>query len=317
MKPQIIWMISFFLMILAPGPRAAEIHIIDAHSQFDQNIQPVEIIQLMDQAGVSRTILTARSRVEPEQVVAFASRYPDRITPAVKTKGEMDRPKEKFRKSFQKQMGMPQFGAMGEVLLWHEEKTTATITRRDGTRGSPPKVVFSPDHPRVKGVIEATIKRKWPFIAHIEFANIHDARERREFMSKFEDMLRRYPHHPFLLNNLGYLNAKQARRLIEARPNIHFIPSWSNPIVAKGKHKQPFVNMFKGEFLAPQWKDLMVEYPDRFVFGLDIIMAHQWRKIYVRQVVLWRKALAELPPEVAHAVAHRNAERLWKLPPAK
>ena len=36
----------------------------------------------------------------------------------------------------------------------------------------------------------------------------------------------------------------------------------------------------------------------------------------MQQVDLWRKALGKLPDEVAHAVAHGNAERLWKLAPA-
>jgi len=34
-------------------------------------------------------------------------------------------------------------------------------------------------------------------------------------------------------------------------------------------------------------------------------------------VKLWRKVLATLPHKTAHNVSHRNAERLWRLPPAK
>jgi len=32
------------------------------------------------------------------------------------------------------------------------------------------------------------------------------------------------------------------------------------------------------------------------------------------QAALWRQALSDLTPEVAHALAHGNAERLWNLP---
>jgi hypothetical protein len=42
-----------------------------------------------------------------------------------------------------------------------------------------------------------------------------------------------------------------------------------------------------------------------------------WGDKYVGQAALWRKALAELPAEVASKVAHENAERLWKLPTAR
>jgi hypothetical protein len=29
----------------------------------------------------------------------------------------------------------------------------------------------------------------------------------------------------------------------------------------------------------------------------------------------WRKAMADLPDDVAHAIAHGNAERLWRIKP--
>ena len=33
------------------------------------------------------------------------------------------------------------------------------------------------------------------------------------------------------------------------------------------------------------------------------------------QIELWRSALSDLSGEVARAIAHGNAERLWKIPP--
>jgi hypothetical protein len=185
MKRSTAWLAALFLLIPANGLRAGGLPIIDAHSQADEHIGFDEIIELMDRAGVSRTILTLRGGRQPEELAAFASRHPDRITPAVRTKGGMNRPKEAFKKFFRKQMRMPQFGAMAEVLMWHAEKRNATVARGDGTMGPPPKVVFPPDHPRVQGVLAATIKRAWPFVAHIEFTNIPTVAERNEFMDKF------------------------------------------------------------------------------------------------------------------------------------
>ena len=141
--------------------------------------------------------------------------------------------------------------------------------------------------------------------------------KRKDFMRRFENMLRQNARHPFLLNNMGYLEANQVRRLIESHPNIYFIPSWSNPIAAKGKHGQRFVNMFERSSLSPDWRDLVVRHPERFVLGLDNIMAHHWGSFYVRQITLWREALNKLPANVTHAVAHKNAEQLWGLPPAR
>lgn len=59
----------------------------------------------------------------------------------------------------------------------------------------------------------------------------------------------------------------------------------------------------------------MIEHPGRFVLGLDNVFAEHWGRLYVAQVALWREALAELPDDAAHAIAHGNAERLWKLEP--
>lgn len=308
---------ALFLLISANGLRADGLPIIDAHSQADGHIGFDEIIELMDRAGVSRTILTLRGRRQPEELAAFASRYPARITPAVRTKGGMNRPREEFKRFFRKQMRMPQFGAMAEVLMWHAEKRKTRVVRGDGTVGPPPKVVFPPDDPRVRGVLAAAIRRGWPFVAHIEFTNIPTLAERTEFMDKFEDLVRQHPEHPFLLNNMGYLEVNHVTRLIKEHPNIGFIPSWTNPVALKIDAEQPFVNMFEGTSLAPAWRELIVHHRDRFVFGLDIVMSGHWRKLYVPQVAVWRKAMKELPHEVAHAVAHGNAEKLWRLPPSR
>ena len=313
----IAFAVAFIALTMASSARATDLPIIDAHSQADQNIGFDEIIKRMDEAGVSRTILKLRGRRQPEELAAFASIHPDRITPAVRTKGIMDRRRKEFLELFRKQMRMPQFGAMGEVLMWHAEKRKAKVVRGDGTIGPPPKVVYLPDHPRVQSVLAATIKRGWPFVAHIEFTNIPTEAERTEFMAKFEELLHQHPEHPFLLNNMGYLQANFVKRLIKEHPNIYFIPSWTNPVALKVDAGQPFVNMFEGTSLIPEWRELIVGHSDRFVFGLDIVMAGHWRKLYVPQVAVWRKALKELPNDVAHAVSHGNAERLWRLPPAQ
>ena len=152
-------LVALLLLMTASGLGAAELPIIDAHSQVDQHIEFDEIIAVMDEVRVSRTILTLRGSRQPEELAAFASRHPDRITPAVRTKGYMSSSKKRFKQMVGKQMRMPQFGTLGEVLLWHEEKTTATVRRGDGTVGPPPKVVFPPDHPRVQGVLSASIKK--------------------------------------------------------------------------------------------------------------------------------------------------------------
>jgi hypothetical protein len=70
-----------------------------------------------------------------------------------------------------------------------------------------------------------------------------------------------------------------------------------------------------GNGLSAEWRELIVDHPDRFILGFDNVHPEDWGDFYLRQVALWRRALSELPPAVAHALAHRNAERLWRLQP--
>ena len=310
------WLIVLFFIIPPGVISGARFPIIDAHSQVDQHISLDEILSLVKEAGVSRTILAPRGQRRPEEVIAFAMRHSDRITAAVRTKGGayLRGPKQ-FERFLNKQMQMPQFGAMGEVLMWHAKKEKApTVMLGSGKKGKPPQIVVLPDDLRVRVALDKAIEKNWPFVAHIEFAAI--GTDRAVFMKKFEDLLRRNLKHPFVLMHMGELDAKEVRRLIENYGNIHFNTAMSNPIAVK-RSAQPLVNLFKGTSLAPEWRELFALYPNRFVLGFDNVFAHHWRKYYVKQVALWRKALRDLPGNVAHAVAHGNAERLWRLPPAQ
>lgn len=296
------WLAAFLLW--APVSQGAELPIIDAHSQVDHLVNLDKVIELMDKARVSRTLLGRRGRLKAAALIALARRYPDRITPAVRTKGGAYlKNKPKYYVGLDKQLGMAEFGAMSEVLMWHAQK---------GDKA--PEIVVPPDDARVKVALAGSIKKGWPFIVHIEFAAAGS--DGPDFMEKFEAMLRANPLHPFLLIHMGQLEAGEATRLLRTHGNLHFITSHSNPVVV-GRSGQPWVNLFDGNSLAAEWTALMVRYPDRFVLGFDNVWADHWGDYYLEQVALWRKALEALPANVANAVAHGNAERLWRLPPAR
>jgi len=284
------------------------IPIIDAHSQADQYVELEEIIRLMDKGGVSRTILAARGKLKWKKLVAFAARYPNRITAAVRTKGGIYRRNHpRYYKRLNKQLAMPQFGAMAEVIMWHAEKGNPL-------RPKAPEAVVHPDDERVQVALTAAIERGWPFVAHIEFSAAGSDSDL--FMEKFEVQLRQHTNHPFVLIHMGQLEANEVRQLIETHRNVYFLTSHCNPITVEGS-RQPWVNLFDGGTLSSEWKNLMTQHPDRFILGFDNVWAAHWGSYYLDQVVLWRKVLRELPLEVAHAVAHRNAEHLWRLPPAQ
>jgi predicted TIM-barrel fold metal-dependent hydrolase len=299
-----LFSLFFFVHPAIHPAAAARIPIIDAHSQVDHKVDLETIIGLMDKGGVSRVILSPRSKLRRKAFMAFASRHPGRITPAVRTKsGNYRRNRPKYYRRLKKQLTMPQFGAMAEVILWHAQK---------GKKA--PEVIIRIAEPQVQAPLRAALERNWPFIAHIEFAAAGPDRDK--FMADIEGLMRRYLKHPFPLIHMGQLEVEEVGRLIRAHPNVYFMTSHSNPVTVNSS-TQPWVNLFEGGRIAPDWKKLILRHPDRFILAFDNVWADHWEDYYLEQIGLWQKALAGLPPKAAHALAHGNAERLWRLPPAK
>ena len=301
-----------FLFAPTQALTAKEIPIIDAHSQVDHQTDLEKVIKLMNSAGVSKTILSGRGKIDQDEIVSLAKEHPTKIIPAVRTKGgSYVKNKSQYFMSLKSQSNSNNFSAMAEVLLFHASKGASV-----------PKIVVEPDDRRVEAALKVCLQHNWPFIAHIEFAAIGSKQQ--DFMDKFEEILLRNPKHPFALTHMGQLNVDEVKRLIEKHSNIYFITSHANPIYLSGNDGKnanyPWVNMFdnkaEGYELKNEWKTLIVQYPDRFILGIDIVRSYQWRSdFYVDQVKLWKHELSKLPDDVAHKLAHINAELLWALKP--
>jgi hypothetical protein len=69
-----------------------------------------------------------------------------------------------------------------------------------------------------------------------------------------------------------------------------------------------------GGSLDPSWKQLFIDFPDRFMVGTDTPSPERWYYV-VEHANFSRKWLSELPADVADNIAFRNAERLaaWAL----
>ena len=66
--------------------------------------------------------------------------------------------------------------------------------------------------------------------------------------------------------------------------------------------------------LAPEWRALFVEFPQRFVVGSDTWVNARWQSYEVLMAEA-RRWLGELPPEVAQRIAWGNGAALFGLPP--
>lgn len=300
------------LLFANHNPSGQPIGIVDAHSQVDdQIINLADVIGLMNQAGVVRTILAARGQLQPTDLLNFAALYPGRITSAMRSKGgDYSANLPGYYQLLIEQIILQDFTAMGEVLMYHAEKFKNGQSIAD-------EVVVYPDDERVQTALAIALWKGWPFVIHIEFAAAGTLRT--TFMQQMEAMLYAHPNHPFALIHMGQLRPRDVRRLINAHPNLVFLTSHTTPLSTVNSG-QPWTNMFKGPSpsgayrLASNWKQLIVNHPRRFVMAFDNVHAVHWGPFYLNQVGIWRQALAELPSDVAHAIAFGNAIRLWSLP---
>jgi predicted TIM-barrel fold metal-dependent hydrolase len=308
MKPNSFIGFRYFLAVLVflmPGLNpvsASELYFIDAHSQLDHTLDnPDLVIQRMDEAGVYRTILAARAKRQPEDIADFADRYPQRIVPAVRTKsGAYNADNPKYFKKMNNQLRDSRFKAMAEILLYHAQK---------GDKA--PEVMVYPDDPRVEFALNAAIDHNWPFVIHIEFASLQ-GKQRQQFMQGMKTLLAENSQHPILLNHLGQLSASELAPLLRQHKNFHVLTAHANPVIIQNSN-QPWSNMFDGKTLSAEWRELVIRHPKQFVFALDNVWERHWREFYSEQMAYWKSAMANLPDEVAHAVSHGNAERLWRL----
>jgi predicted TIM-barrel fold metal-dependent hydrolase len=275
-----------------------DLYFVDAHSQMEHRVDEERVISLMDHAGVYRTLLSNHLVRPWESIVAFADRKPDRIVPMVRTKGG-----GRYTQQLEEQARSDRFRGMAEVLVWHGAEPGMNV----------PEIRIDLDSSWVTSTLSIARGRGWPYLIHIEFASL-TGEAFAGYMHALENLLRQYPDQPFALMHMGQLSPEEVGRLIDAHPNLSFLASHSNPMwTNSGKHWQIVVGR---NGIAPGWRSLMVDHPERFLFALDNVFAGAWTpRSYLRQMKLWWCALGGLPPAAAHAIAHGNAERLWKLAP--
>lgn len=299
-KKKVMLIVLIFIQIGWLRANANELYFIDAHSQVDHNVVPLnKIISLIDSAGVRQTILSARGNLKGKTVLKLSKENPARVTPAVRTKGRpYDTGSKKYYEILKKQIATKQYHAIAEVLLYHAKK---------GNKA--PAVIAYPDEKRVQVALNYAIENSWPFVVHIEFASLH-GEKRKKFMREFKQLLDQHPKHPFILTHMGQLSRNRCLRLIKNHKNVHFHTGWTNPAAVESSN-QPWTNVFEGDLLAPEWKDLFKQYPHRFIFALDNVFAEHWSDFYRKQMNYWERGLKALPSDVSHLIAHGNAERLW------
>jgi hypothetical protein len=121
---KVLLIVLIFTQIGWLRANANELYFIDAHSQVDHNLVPLnKIISLMDNAGVRQTILSTRGNLKGKTLLKLSKENPGRVTPAVRTKVRpYDTGSKKYYELLKKQIATNQYRAIAEVLLYHAKK---------------------------------------------------------------------------------------------------------------------------------------------------------------------------------------------------
>ena len=123
--------------------------------------------------------------------------------------------------------------------------------------------------------------------------------------------------HKLLLH--AHSDADAVERLFRQDPNARVLwahAGFDSPANVRDmlrKHKNLWADLaFRtdhapGGRLASEWREVFIEFPDRFMVGTDTFTPERWH--YVPEHAKWSRAwLAELPADVAERIAFRNAD---------
>ena len=201
----------------------------------------------------------------------------------------------------------PRYYGLAELLIYHAYKPKYQERER----------IITFDDEKIKMAAEFAEKKKWPLILHIETAAAGNLG--RIYIDQLEKFLDEHPKLPVIMIHIAELDSKEVMRLIQAHANIYFMTGHirllSTTAEKEENDSQPWTPMFLDGNLLDEWRALFISYPDRFIYASDAMIVQQWRNRFVNRLLIWQRTFQELPPEVAHKIAHKNAERLWHLEP--
>jgi hypothetical protein len=144
------------------------------------------------------------------------------------------------------------------------------------------------DLPVVRRVVQLARERKLALHSHSDA----DAVERQ---------FRQDPQARILWAHSGFDTPANVRAMLRRHRNL-----WCD-LAFRSDHAH--VDGQRGK-VEPAWRDAFLEFPDRFLVGTDTFTPERW--FYVGEHARWSRLwLADLPREVAEAIAWRNGDRLF------
>jgi predicted TIM-barrel fold metal-dependent hydrolase len=275
-------------VIAAPAPpAAAEPYagpLIDAHSHLPGPQALDALIAAMDRHRVGRVALLGVGGVQKDDlgwIDTAARRFPDRVIAVAPVPDPLAADAGKRLDAL---LATGRYKAAGEV---HVRQVSRKITR-------------AMDAPPVLALLDACARHGVPLVIHDELTA--------DATAELERALGHNRKATIVLAHAGGGDPRALADLLARHENL-----WLD---VSGMHFQrtPALATETGP-LRPEWKALLVAHPDRILAGIDVWAPALFKPEMLDRLMRWtRRVLGELPPDAAARIAHRNAERLFRLP---
>ena len=172
------------------------------------------------------------------------------------------------------------FRLIGEIVL-------------HGGRGSRS---VSPASPLLDRIVVIAAKHGLPVL-------LHQFHQDKDDEAQFMRLLEHYPRVTFIWAHMcGFSSPDGIRRLFRRFPRLYFDLAW----LPKRKRMACLGIVDRDFHFTAEWKNLLEEYPTRFLVGIDLTTHEDYEKRYSRFVARFRKALGSLNKDAVRQIASRN-----------
>jgi hypothetical protein len=286
-----------------------QLPIIDLHFHPQPQWNRGALVNLFDQLGVA---MAGNGPGGPDSVaLSFAQQYPGRfipfaglreITDIIHTDGDHAWNLNgggitSYLIRLEAELASGQYKGIGELFPNNLHSTS---------RGFPSQR-YPVDAPLMRHLWALSAKYGVPLSVHLE-ADMGSVAE-------MERLLGTTPQGTFIWAHTGFFaEPSLLSRLLTQHADLYCELSWRDERPVEQGWRLP-LPISEGGHLRSAWKDLLEEFPDRFVIGTD---AGDQGSVttYARLINYWRTILSQLAPATAQKLAHQNAEHILKLPPS-
>jgi len=267
----------------------------DAHSHLTQSLPPDGLILLMRKAGLARAVIFGPMIMDDSVILQLQKKNPDFVFPFAQLPRDPSTRRVMLNESgitfVRKQLDTGVMRGIGEISVRHR----AFGGSSQGGDQNPA------DDPILLNVYDLAAERRIPVNIHMEH----------EYSAELERALAHNPHAVIIWAHMGDGPCSLVKSLMENHSNLFADISCRNPYFQRGNSLQEQSLTDPNGDLKSDWKSLFEEFPDRFMFGLDL--GFDRYNSLDKLIEYYRSVLGQLTPGTAEKIGHKNIESLLNL----